>query len=229
MSWLANLTAGMNVVAQDGPVGTVVSVPRVEIDDPTLPADIIVLANPESAGPGEEEVLRVPREMVERVEGDTVYLNADRRSVPRASSAVAATHRLKTDASPVTVKAHEEVVDVTPRVVERGYVSIRKKVGEYLDEQTLQLAQHEVQIDHVPIDEIVPEYIEPYMDGDVYVVPVIEEEVVIQRRLRLKEEIRVHRSVVERTETIQTPFRRERVVVTEHHYDSPDDEPIEHR
>lgn len=228
MSWLANLSAGMNVMAQDGPVGTVVSVPRVEIDDPTLPADVIVLANPESAGPGEEEVLRVPREMIERVERDTIYLNAERRAVPRASSAVAATHRLKMGSSGMTMRAHEEVVEVTPRVVERGYLSIKKKVGEYLDEQTVRLSHDEVQVEHVPVDEIVPDYIAPYMDGDVYVVPVIEEEVVIQRRLRLKEEIRVRRNTVERTETIQTPFRRERVVVTEHHHNAPDDEPVEH-
>jgi stress response protein YsnF len=63
------------------------------------------------------------------------------------------------------------------------------------------------------------------MDGDVYVVPVIEEEIVISTRLRLKEELRVHRYVAERDETIQTPFRRERLVVEEHRYD--DTEPHE--
>ena len=119
-------------------------------------------------------------------------------------------------------------MEVTPRVVELGYLRIQKKIDEYLDERSVRLSQHDVQIERVQVDEIVPEVIAPYMDGDVYVVPVIEEEVVIQRRLRLKEELRVHRTVTERDELIQTPFLRERVVVSEHRYDRPDDEPVEH-
>lgn len=228
MSWLSHLTVGMPVVALDGPVGSIVSIPRVDLGDPTSQADLVVLANQDNAGPGVEEFLRVPRALIERVEPDTLYLNVNRRSVPRASAAVAATHRLKDEGSRVSVRALEEVVEVTPRVVETGYVSIQKKIDEYLDEQTVRLRQNEVQVERVPVDEIIAEYIEPYMEGDIYVVPVIEEEIIVQRRLRLKEELRVHRSVVERDETVRTPFRRERVVVTEHRHGAPDDDPVEH-
>jgi hypothetical protein len=67
------------------------------------------------------------------------------------------------------------------------------------------------------------------MDGDVYVVPVIEEEVVIQHRLRLKEELRVRRVLGRHDEPIRTPVRRERVIVEQHWYDDggppPDAEP----
>lgn len=228
MSLLSRVQVGMHVVAEDGPLGSVASVPRVDTDDTTSQNDIIVLANQENAGPGVEEFLRVPRTMIDRVDHDAMYLNVDRRSVPRASAAVTATHRLKNSGSKLTIQAWEEVVDVQPRVVELGHLRVQKKIDEYLDEQTVRLRQDDVQVERVPIDEVVPEYIEPYMDGDVYVVPVIEEEVIIQRRLRLKEELRVHRNVVERDETVQTPFRRERVVVTEHRHDAPDDDPIEH-
>jgi stress response protein YsnF len=218
----------MPVEAEDGPVGSIASIPRVDLDDATSQSDVIVLANEENAGPGVEEFLRVPRTMVERVDRGVLYLNVPRRSVPRASAAVAATHRLDQAGSKITIPVSEEVVEVTPRVVELGHLHIQKKTDEYLDEQTVRLSQHEVQVERVPIDEIIDQPIEPYMDGDVYVVPVIEEEVVIQRRLRLKEELRVHRTVVERDETIQTPFRRERVVVNEHRYDNREDEPVEH-
>ena len=70
------------------------------------------------------------------------------------------------------------------------------------------------------VDRVIPEMIEPYMDGDVYVVPVIEEEVIVTRQLRLREELRIRRAVSEHTELVQTPFRRERAVVEEHWYDS---------
>lgn len=227
MSWLSDLKVGMPVEAQDGLIGSIASIPRVDLNDPTAQADVIVLANEQNAGPGVEEFLRVPRTMIERIDQRSLYLNVDRREVPRASAAVSATHRLKDSHSKITIPVSEEVVEVTPRVVELGYLHIQKKIDEYLDERNVRLSQHDVQIERVPVDEIVPEVIAPYMDGDVYVVPVIEEEVVIQRRLRLKEELRVHRTVTERDEMIQTPFLRERVVVSEHRYDRSDDEPVE--
>lgn len=229
MSWLSSLSIGMPVEALDGPIGSIASIPRVDLGDVTSPADIIVLANEENAGPGVEEFLRVPREMIGRIDRGVVYVNVDRQQVPRASAAVTATHRLKDNGEKLTIPVSEEVVDVQPRIVERGHLHIRKKVDEFLDERTVRLLHHSVEVERVPIDEVIPEPIEPYMDGDVYVVPVIEEEVIIQRRLRLKEELRVHRSVIEREELIQTPFLRERVIVEEHRYDEDGvSEPREH-
>lgn len=219
MSWLSSLTIGMPVEALDGRIGSIASVPRVDLHDATSPSDVIVLANQDNAGPGVEEFLRVSRDLIDRVDRGVLYLNVNCRQVPRASAAVTATHRLKDPGSRLTIPVSEEVVEVHPRIVELGHLHIRKKVDEYLDERTVRLMHHEVRVERVPIDEVIPEPIEPYMDGDVYVVPVIEEEVVIQRRLRLKEELRVHRSVAERDESIQTPFLRERVIVEEHRYD----------
>lgn len=221
-SWLAKLSVGMQVVATDGMIGSIASVPRVDFDSPTSQADVIVLANNENSGPGVEEFMRVPRDMIERIQDGVLYLNVPRNQVPRASAAVSATQRLRTPGETMTIQLSEEHVEVETRVVERGYLRVQKKVDEYLDEQIVRLQHHEVQIEHVPRDEVIDEPIEPYMDGDVYVVPVIEEEVIIQTRLRLKEELRIHRIVAERTETIETPFRRERVVVEEHRYEDPD-------
>lgn len=227
MSWLSNLTVGMPVMATDGLIGSIASVPRVDLDDPTAQSDVIVLANEDNAGPGVEEFLRVPRTTIERVDGGHLYLNVSRREVPRASAAVAATHRLGDNGSRMTIPVSEEVVEVHPRVVELGHLHIQKKIDEYLDERTVRLMHHEVEVERVPVDKIIDQPIAPYMDGDVYVVPVIEEEVVVQRRLRLKEELRVHRTVAERDELVQTPFLRERLVIEEHRY-ADGDEPLEH-
>ena len=46
-------------------------------------------------------------------------------------------------------------------------------------------------------------------------IPIVEEEVVLVRRLRLKEEVRVRRILAERDETVQAQLRRERVDVDE--------------
>ena len=50
MNWLARLTVGMHVDATDGPIGSVASVPRVDLGDPSAPAEVIVLASQANAG-----------------------------------------------------------------------------------------------------------------------------------------------------------------------------------
>ncbi len=224
MSWLSRLQVGMQVHATDGLLGTVASVPRVDLGDPSAPAEVIVLASPDNAGPGVEEFRRVSRGMIERVEAKAVYLNEARSGVPAASSSVSAAHRrLRNGSEQLNIPVVEEQVQVDTRVIELGHVSVQKKVDEFLDERVISLRHQQVEVERVPIDRIIDEIIEPYLDGDVYVVPIIEEEIVITRRLRLKEELRVQRTIGHHEESIQTPFRRERVVVTEHWYD--DDRP----
>ena len=49
MSWLSRLEVGMQVYATDGLLGSVASVPRVDLGDPSAPAEVIVLASPENA------------------------------------------------------------------------------------------------------------------------------------------------------------------------------------
>jgi uncharacterized protein (TIGR02271 family) len=210
----------MPVYATDGLLGSIASVPRVDLGDPSAPAEVIVLASGDNAGPGVEEFCRVSREMIARVEPRGVYLNLPRHDVPRASDAVAAAHRhLPGKPETLTIPLLEEQVQVDTHVVELGYVQIRKKVDEFLDERTVPLRFQEVEVERVPIDRVVPEMIDPDMDGDTYVVPVIEEEVIVTRQLRLREELRIRRSVNQHEESLQTPFRRERVFVEEHWYD----------
>lgn len=224
MSWLSRLEVGMQVYATDGLLGSVASIPRVDLGDPSAPAEVIVLASADNAGPGVEEFRRVSRGMIERVEPHAVYLNEARSDVPAASAAVSAAHRrLRAGEQHLQIPIVEEEVQVDTRVVELGHVTVQKKVDEFLDERAVSLRHQQVEVDRVPVDRIIDEMIEPYLDGDVYVVPVIEEEIVITRRLRLKEELRVQRTVGHHEEAVQVPYRRERVVVTEHWYD--DDRP----
>jgi len=223
MSWLERLAVGMRVEAIDGSLGSVASVPRVDLGDPSAPAEVIVLATSTNAGPGVEEFRRVSRSMIDRIDGQTIYLNVDRHDVPRASQAVSDAMRgLRAGEQRLSIPLVEEQLDVDKRVVELGYVQVRKQVEELLDERSVNLRHQQVEVERVPVDRVIPEMIEPYMDGDIYVVPVIEEEVIVTRQLRLREELRIRRSVSEHTEIVQTPFRRERAAVEEHWYDRSD-------
>jgi stress response protein YsnF len=62
------------------------------------------------------------------------------------------------------------------------------------------LLRDEVVVTHVPVDKIVPlsEAPESRYEGDTLIVPVLEEVLVVEKRLRLKEEIRIDRK--QRTE-----------------------------
>jgi len=90
----------------------------------------------------------------------------------------------------------EEQLIVGTRIVETGRgVRIHKTVSEQpvtIDER---LARDEVAIEHVPVDRIVALEEAPVTryEGDTLVVPVVEEVLVVERRLRIKEELRITR------------------------------------
>jgi uncharacterized protein (TIGR02271 family) len=108
----------------------------------------------------------------------------------------------------------EEHVEIGTRRVTTGQVRIetRTRTVEEIAEAALEAT--EVEVIRVPIDREVDTVPEVRTDGEVTIIPVVEERVVLTKRLILREEIHVrrHRSV----ETVQVPvsLRRQEVVVT---------------
>lgn len=90
----------------------------------------------------------------------------------------------------------EEQLTVGTRVVETGRgVRIHKTISEQpvvIDER---LVRDEMEIERVPVDRIVALEDKPATryEGDTLVVPVFEEVLVVERRLRIKEELRITR------------------------------------
>ena len=90
----------------------------------------------------------------------------------------------------------EEQLTVGTRVVETGRgVRIHKTISEQpvvIDER---LMRDEMEIERVPVDRIVALEDKPATryEGDTLVVPVFEEVLVVERRLRIKEELRITR------------------------------------
>jgi uncharacterized protein (TIGR02271 family) len=90
----------------------------------------------------------------------------------------------------------EEQLAVDTRVVETGRgVRIHKTVSEQpvtIDER---LMREEMDVRHVPVDRIVALEEAPATryEGDTLVVPVLEEVLVVERRLRIKEELHITR------------------------------------
>lgn len=94
-----------------------------------------------------------------------------------------------------------EELRVGKRTVERT-VRLHKRVRTESVPVEADLQTERVTVERVPVDRIVEVAPVPYRDGDAWVYPVVEEELVVVRRLRVREEVRVtHTSTVERSVT----------------------------
>lgn len=102
----------------------------------------------------------------------------------------------KTDGDRMVVPVRQEQLHVDKRRVDTGQgVRVHKAVVEqpcHIDEALL---RDEIAVTHVPIDKIIPLSDAPASryEGDTLIVPVLEEVLVVEKCLRLKEEIRIER------------------------------------
>ena len=109
----------------------------------------------------------------------------------------------------LTVPLHEEVLEPHVRPVETGRVRIHKRVESSPVELTVEAARDEVTIERVPVDRMVDAAPEPRQEGDTLIIPVVEEIVVTETRLVVREEVRITRRRVTDQIPIQTTVRRE--------------------
>ena len=107
----------------------------------------------------------------------------------------------------------EEVAAVSVRRVATGRVEVRTLTDTFEETVRATLGQETVEVTRVPIDRQVETAPAIRTEGDVTIVPVLEEILVVEKRLVLKEEIHIRRTT--RTEQFETPvtLRRQRAVV----------------
>lgn len=97
----------------------------------------------------------------------------------------------------IRVPVIQEEAWVEKRIVDTGRgVRIHKTVAEHPCQIDERLLRDEVEVTHVPVDRIVPLDQAPATryEGDTLVVPVLEEVLVVERRLRIKEELHITRT-----------------------------------
>jgi uncharacterized protein (TIGR02271 family) len=92
-----------------------------------------------------------------------------------------------------TIPLVEERVTIDKRSVETGRVRIRTAVAEKLARVSEELERDDVTIERVPINKEVTEVPQIREEDGVLIVPLLEEVVVVEKRLMLKEELRVTR------------------------------------
>ncbi|HYH17206.1 MAG TPA: DUF2382 domain-containing protein [Azospirillum sp.] len=109
---------------------------------------------------------------------------------------------------------HEEVLSVGKRTVEGDRVRITTRVLEREQTAEQDLDSEEVEVVRVPVGRPVDAVPETRQEGDVLIVPVVEEELVVTKRLVLKEELHIRKRTTTRTERITATLRSEEAVVT---------------
>jgi uncharacterized protein (TIGR02271 family) len=116
----------------------------------------------------------------------------------------------------LTVPLHREELRVGTRIVDTGRgVRVHKTVSEHPHAVDQTLLYDELDIRHVPVDRIVAlsEAPSTRQEGDTLIVPVVEEVLVTERRLRIKEEVHITRIQRTRTQSGTVMLRAEDVVV----------------
>lgn len=127
----------------------------------------------------------------------------------KLSSAALADH----DRSETRIPIVAEEASVTKRVVGLEHVSVRTTSEE---EHVLihdEVRRDSIDVVRVPVDREVAEVPAVRIEGDVTIVPVLEERLVVEKRLFLVEELHVRRSTTTEAVELPTTLRRTRVDV----------------
>jgi uncharacterized protein (TIGR02271 family) len=118
------------------------------------------------------------------------------------------------DGDVLVVPLQEEEATVTRREVEGDRVRVEKLVRERKAHVDEMLMREDVEVERVAVDMIVAEPPPAREENGVLVIPLVEEAVVVERRLILREEVRVRhvRSSVRHREEV--PLRSEEARIT---------------
>lgn len=83
----------------------------------------------------------------------------------------------------------EERVNVTKKETPAGSVGVSTILDEHTELVSASLAKETVEIKRIPIDLEIDTVPEIQQDGDIIIIPIVEEKLVIEKRLVLREEI----------------------------------------
>ena len=169
---------------------------------------------------------RLVKELDPREPGTTVRLDdggevvvPTARLIPRPGGGLRLTTRFADvgaepgESKSTTLPVLEERLEVSKREVETGRLRLQKRVRE--EEQTVDepLLADEIIIERVPVNRFVDQPPATRVEGDTTVIPLFEEQIVLEKRLVLREEVRVTRRRIEHRAAEVVTVRREEVII----------------
>jgi len=119
-----------------------------------------------------------------------------------------------TKEEPIVATLHAEELSVTKRRIVTGRAQISTVTREH-EELVEELLRHEhVEIERVPIGKPLDQAPKVREEGDVLIIPVVEEVLVTERRLFLKEEVRIRRVRGAEKHRQRVRVRKQEAVIT---------------
>lgn len=120
-----------------------------------------------------------------------------------------------------TIELIEETATVSKRTTTTGRVSIQSVTEAFEEMVEAELSGAQVIVDHVAIDRIVDAIPQTRTVDGVTIVPVFEEVLVVERRIRLIEELHIRHEATNETVRLPVTVRRQRAVVERQSAPSP--------
>jgi len=126
---------------------------------------------------------------------------------------VGAAERGRDEGATVVVPVVAERLEVQKRKVEAGGVRVRKTVREREEVVDEPLLREEVQVKRVPVGRVVEGPVPVRHVGDTIIISLLEEVLVVEKRLMLKEELHITKEQVETYRPQRVVLRSEEAVV----------------
>lgn len=112
-----------------------------------------------------------------------------------------------------TIPVIEETPVIRKKKVDTEQVRIRKTVQQTPKIVEESLAREEVRIERKTVNELRQEPAQPRTEGNVYIIPVQEEILVVEKKILVREEIRIEKIHVQHNEKVTVQLRSEEVTI----------------
>jgi len=156
------------------------------------------------------ERVRVPRDLLFVQPDGSFCLSASFAELPHGMATVAPELH---GGDKLVVPVLEEQLQVHKREVVTGKVRVTKVVQEREEVVDEPLLSEDVEVKRVPIDRWVDNPVSIRQEGDTLIIPLLEEVLVVEKRLRVKEEIHVTRRRSESHRPERVVLRSEEAIV----------------
>jgi len=114
---------------------------------------------------------------------------------------------------PIVLPVVQEELEVEKRSVETGGVRVRTVVHEREETVDTPVLREEVHVERVAVNRMIESPVGIRHEGDTLVVPVLEEVLVVEKRLMLKEELRITKKRLSESQPQHFTLRSEEAVV----------------
>jgi uncharacterized protein (TIGR02271 family) len=131
----------------------------------------------------------------------------------QGSHSFARTENLAEDAESVVIPVTEERLQVQKQLRETGVVEIRKTTHERTETVNVPLESQEVEIERVAVNRVVDQPVPIRYEGDTMIISLLEEVLVVEKRLVLREEVHVKKLSREVFDPQEVLLREERVEI----------------